>query len=114
MKTKTITAKAAGLSFQPIPTLQESASSFAARESKSRRGDGEDEIVLKDFMKIAAFITQNYRSFDLSTFLQASRSLDLDASEIAGLFHVFAEELVRDGRCRKISGCYNAETYHFI
>jgi len=112
-KKNTTTTKSAGASFQPIPTLQETTNSFIATQPKTKRNEGKNEN-LKDFLKIATMITQNYPSFDLNTFLQLSRSLDLDASEVAGLFHDWVEQLIRDGRCRKVSGCYNFETYHFI
>jgi hypothetical protein len=112
-KKQTQSANVAGASFQPIPTLQETTNTFISGQPKSRRSEGKNEN-LKDFLKIAAMITQNYPSFDQNTVLQLSRSLDLDASEVITLFHDWAGQLVRDGRCRKVSGCYSWDTYHFI
>jgi hypothetical protein len=112
-KTPTTTTKAAGASYQPIPTLQETSNSFISAQPKSRRSEGKNEN-LKDFLKIASFITQNYPSFDQNTFLQASRSLDLDPAEVIGLYHEWSEKLVRDGHYRKVSGCYSFPVLHRI
>jgi len=112
-KKQTQSANVAGASFQPIPTLQETTNTFISAQPKSRRSEGKNEN-LKDFLKIAAMITQNYPSFDQNTFLQLSMSLGLDSAEVISLFHDWAGQLVRDGRCRKVSGCYSWDTYHLI
>jgi len=112
-KNTTTTTKSAGASYQPIPTLQETTNAFISSQPKSRRSEGKNEN-LQDFLRLAEFITKNYPSFDQNTFLQASRSLDLDPAEVVGMFHEFVEQLVRDGHYRKLAGCYSMPVYHRI
>jgi hypothetical protein len=112
-KSTTTTTKSAGASYQPIPTLQETTNAFISSQPKSRRSEGKNEN-LQDFLRLAEFITKNYPSFDQNTFLQASRSLDLDPAEVVGMFHEFVEQLVSDGHYRKLAGCYSMPVYHRI
>jgi hypothetical protein len=113
-RTKTAPNTQPGLSFQPIPTLAQTTEAFAARNlSKNKASDGANQHVA-DFLKIAKFITESYPSFDFNTFLSLGQGLAMPAAESAELFNDWTEQLVRDGRCKKIHGCYYWPTYHFI
>ena len=106
--TKTTTAGLA--SFSPALTLAEITQNFIRKQEKAKNGSND---YLRDFCKIAEMISANYRSFELNTFLQLSRSMDTPAAFLAAYFHDWVSELQSSGRLTCVHGAYDFPTYYF-
>ena len=99
-------------SFQPTKSLADVTTDFVSKQKQSRKHNGDNDH-LQDFLNVAKMITENYKSFSFNDFLALTRSLDTPASALTPLFHAWLDELDKGNRLKKVSGCYDWQTYSF-